>query len=160
MTISIPLGKGFCALVDDADYPLVASHTWGVVTQNHTSYARTHIQENGQRKRILMHGLIQPTSAGMVVDHRNGNGLDNRRSNLRTSTPTQNCANRRRRRDSQWPYKGIQRTNGRGNWQARIKVDGKRYNLGSFATPEDAANAYDAAARRYFGEFARTNFQP
>ncbi len=89
------------------------------------------------------------------IDHLNCNKVDNRWCNLREATPTQNTRNRPVRRDNRIGFKGVARANHR--WQARIWVNGKRFHIGCFDSPEDAHNAYAAAAKEYFGEFARVN---
>jgi len=100
-----------------------------------------------------MHNLV--TGWG-YVDHINGFGLDNRRSNLRASDYATNATNQRIRKNNTSGYKGVAR-NGRG-WRALIQKDGHKTHLGTFATPELAALAYDQAAIELFGEFARPNF--
>ncbi len=90
---------------------------------------------------------------GEIIDHINCDPSDNRIENLRLATLSQNGANRRRHKNSKSPYKGICFVNGR--WVARIRVDGKRYHLGYFATPEEAHSAYISEAEKRFGPFAR-----
>jgi hypothetical protein len=93
-----------------------------------------------------------------VVDHINGDGLDNTRDNLRLATQAQNSRNRKISKTSSSGYKGVfLGTSGRG-WKARVQVDGVSKVVGRFASAADAARAYDSAARHYYGEFARLNF--
>jgi hypothetical protein len=150
MPREIPLTQGKVALVDDADYPLVSQFSWQAAPDKHTWYAR-----NSENAR--MHHMICPPPVGYLTDHKDGNGLNNTRANLRIATHQQNCANRRLRCDSQNRYKGIERLSP-NRWRAIIGIDGKTKYLGSYKTDEAAARAYDAAARTYFGEFARVNF--
>jgi hypothetical protein len=103
-----------------------------------------------------MHRLILRVDANTQVDHRDGNGLNNTRGNLRPATHAQNQHNSRLRKDNQSGFKGVHRQGNR--WVARIRVDGEQKHLGSFRTPEEAARAYDAAALRLRGEYARLNF--
>ena len=105
-----------------------------------------------------MHRLILGCGPGEEVDHRNGNGLDNRRGNLRPATHALNQANVRRVR-AKSGFKGVSRwvRPSPRPWRAHITVKGRMKFLGAFATPEEAARAYDAAARELFGEFACTN---
>jgi len=89
------------------------------------------------------------------VDHINGDGLDNRRCNLRLATPSQNARNRKLRADSTTGYKGVYQEKKRLKWRATIRVNGKRRTLGRFNAPEDAYRAYCQAATEAFGEYAR-----
>jgi hypothetical protein len=151
--------RGRVALVDDGDYTLVMQYRWHVREVRRPSggvngpYAIT----GYGRATIFMHNLIM----GQVgIDHANGYGLDNRRLNLRPATNGQNMANRRANINTSSPYKGVDWAGncGSGKWRARIRVNGARYSLGFFDDEREAAEAYDAAARVAFGEFARTNF--
>jgi hypothetical protein len=94
----------------------------------------------------------------MVVDHKNRNGIDNRRPNLRLATESQNCMNRQKQRVTSSKYKGVSWVRSSGKWKAAIQVDKKNLHLGYFEDEEEAARAYDAAARKYQGEFAYQNF--
>jgi hypothetical protein len=95
----------------------------------------------------------------VFVDHINGNGLDNRKSNLRICTHQQNCENSRKRKKSFSKYKGVYWSKNAKKWVAQITIDGKSKHLGYFELEEDAAAAYDKAAVKYFGEFACLNFR-
>jgi hypothetical protein len=95
---------------------------------------------------------------GILVDHRNGNGLDNRRINLRLCTDAQNRANRRLQRNNKSGFKGVFLNAKNGKFLAHVQVNKKTFYLGSFVSPIDAAKAYDKAAKLHFGEFARLNF--
>jgi hypothetical protein len=97
----------------------------------------------------------------METDHINHNGLDNRKTNLRICTTSQNAQNRPKDTRNISGYKGVGRCMSRGcnyEWRAEIKINGKKIHLGLFHSPEKAALAYDKAARNLFGEFALTNF--
>jgi len=111
------------------------------------------------RMRRTLHKLIVDAPENMVVDHINGDGLDNRKSNLRVCSTSQNAMNRRVRSDSSTGIKGVtfdsRRTTGR-LYRAQIKVDGKRIHLGSFFTADEARVAYFDASKKYHGEFGRT----
>ena len=157
----IPLTKGMVALVDDEDYEALAARRWfGQPSQNgRSSYAVTKVGygRTGTRS-VYMHQLILGTGEpGMEIDHKNRNGLDNQRANLRWATKAQQRANQAVRKDSQSGFKGVNLLRGK-YWAAHIREDGRQRHLGYFPTAEDAARAYDARARELFGEFAALNF--
>jgi len=122
-------------------------------------YARARTRVGGRNcKKVLMHRLIMNAQPTEDIDHHDGNGLNNRRRNLRPATVSQNLGNMRRlRSDGSSGFKGVHFVRKLGKWQARIQSQGKRVSLGCFATKELAAQAYDEAAKRIFGEFAATN---
>lgn len=151
----VELTRGMVACVDDADWPLVSPYNWHVLRGRNTNYAVANVVRDGRRSSLLMHRLIAGAGPSQQVDHRDLNGLNNQRGNIRLCTRSQNCSNADRRRRST-AYKGISLREGR--IYARIQVEGKTLTLGRFETVEDAARAYDAAALRFFGEFARLNF--
>jgi hypothetical protein len=160
----IVLTQGYSATVDDADYKALAAYCWmALVNERGYVYAVTRMPETG-RKLIRMHRFICGLVPGDVreVDHRNGDTLDYRRSNLRVCTKTQNLRNRRKTmRSTSSRYKGVVRV--RNVWRARLQFQwrGKRKSLylGSFVSEEAAARAYDAAIGMRHGEFARPNFR-
>jgi hypothetical protein len=143
-------------IIDDADQLLIAGFPWRVL-HGHRDYA--HAWNGGMH--LYMHRLIAGAGPREQVDHRNLNGLDNRRLNLRVATGTQNQANRgpqrmRHTRTSQ--FKGVFWDNTRKRWSAGIHVNGKTRSLGRYAGEEEAARAYDQAALDTWGKFARINF--
>jgi len=142
------------ALVDDGDYDLVMRYRWNAIEQpgQGCAYALTN-DPAGPSRSLHMHTLI---TGWAQVDHRDHNGLNNQRANLRPATHSQNLGNQRKRRGTASRYKGV--TPCKRSWQARIRVNGKQTHLGTYGTEEEAARAYDAAARRAFGEFACLNF--
>lgn len=146
----VPLTHGKFALVDDADHELVSAFPWRAVRVRHTWYAETYVK--GARE--YLHRFLLCAAPGQRVDHRNGDGLDCRRRNLRPVTNALNQANRRRAWSAS-KYKGVTRRGER--WRAYITIAGRFRSLGSHATAEEAARAYDRAAREAFGEFACTN---
>jgi hypothetical protein len=153
-------GEKLECLVDTTDYPLVAAYRWVAWRRRNTTttfYARAWKLAKGRRRFISMHNLILPGRG--LIDHRFGNGLDNRRGSLRFCTPTQNNANRRKLSGCSSIYKGVSRGKRSKKFVAQIGYEGKHMQLGSFAIEEHAAHAYDRAAVKFFGEFAKTNFE-
>lgn len=155
MTKRIELTKGQYTLVDDDLYDYLNQWSWNATLQNGTWYARR-TDVGPARKQIKMHRLITNAPDGMFVDHINGNGLDNRRSNLRICTREENGRNRKLYINSTTGFKGVQ-FRGEKKYRARVSFDGRRIHLGYFETAIDAAKAYNAAAIKYHGDFARLN---
>jgi hypothetical protein len=110
------------------------------------------------RRMIYMHREILQCHGEEEGDHWNHRTLDNRRSNLRKCSHAQNASNVSRPRDNRSGFKGVVFEKRTGKWYAQIRVNRKQHHLGTFTDKEDAARAYDAAARQHFGEFALTNF--
>jgi hypothetical protein len=156
----IYLGEGEWTIVDVEDYYRYGNLKWSVGGRDGKFYAVRGIKTGPDEiKLISMHREIINAPAGMLVDHRNGNNLDNRKSNLRLATATENSCNRRKiKRSGSSRYKGVSYNRRRGKWYARIKIHGESIFLGCFDNEVDAAKAYDEAARRYHGEFACLNF--
>jgi hypothetical protein len=152
---TIQLSQGKVAMVDDDDYSLVMQYKWYARLHRYTWYAQTATPGNLNRKMGL-HNLILGCKG---VDHKDGDGLNNQRANLRPCTVGQNNSNNRLRKDSSTGFKGVTRESGASpSWRARIRKNGKYVSVGSFGTAEQAAHAYDAAAKAQYGEFARLNF--
>lgn len=146
-------------IVDACDYPLVAGHRWAATRVAGIWYAKATVRmPDGRRTSLMMHRLILGLSHGdnRNVDHVNGNGLNNTRSNLRLATVSQNARNRRKHRPTSSRYKGVARRRN-GNWRAMIFVGGKNRYLGDFKAERDAALAYNLAAFEHYGEFALLN---
>jgi hypothetical protein len=155
--IEVPLTRGKVALIDDEDARRVLAHKWRHLWgKSGHEYAITNIRAGGRERVVYMHRFILEASPGVTVDHINNNGLDNQKSNLRFASPAQNSRNRRAHEGRK--YKGVFQEKPGWKWRARIFVGGQRFHLGSFDTPEEAARAYDAAARARFGDFAKLNF--
>lgn len=154
----IQLTHEHVAFVDVEDVPRIAALRWSVVFDETRVYARAIIEG----KPTFMHRFILGLEDRNVkVDHWDGNGLHNWKSNLRRVTNAQNIRNQRPHSDKRTSkFKGVYFASGRGKFSAQIQVDRKKINLGAFADEMDAARAYDAAAVKYFGEFARINFEP
>jgi hypothetical protein len=154
----IPITQGYVALVDDEDFDMLSKYSWNIHPHGYTFYARTSVSCGvglNRQKTIRMHRLILGCSAEVKVDHRDGNGLNNTRKNLRYATYAQNNRNARLRKDNPTGFKGVHLKRSSGKFQALIRVDKVRIHLGSFVTPEEAHAAYCKAAKKYFGAFAR-----
>lgn len=144
------LREGFEATVDIADIPIVEGRSWRLLTTpTGHAYAYTRVPENSI---VLMHRLLLGTPKGLQVDHVDGDGLNNRRVNIRNCTAAQNQANKAAERRSRIGIKGVSVK--RRKYRAKISPGGKTIALGYFDTPEEAAAAYQGAARVLWGEFA------
>ena len=151
----IPLTRGKFAIVDAADYESLSQHKWFANGDEHRGfYAGRRVGS----KLLLMHRVIMNPPEGMVVDHIDGNGLNNRRSNLRLCTQKQNSRNAAPSRRSSSRFKGVYFNKRTRKWIATIGYNGKTIHLGSFDDEIEAARAYDRKARELFGEFAYLNF--
>jgi hypothetical protein len=147
----VPVGKGMFAIVDAADYERVSRYRWHTIRHGSKFYACCHVG----RKLVSMHRMIVKPRKGYVVDHIDGNGLNNRRGNLRECTVQQNRANARSRGGSS-RFVGVYR---RGKkWVAGIQYRGKYHYLGLFDNETEAARARDRKARELLGEYAYLNF--
>jgi hypothetical protein len=149
----IELNKGAFTLVDEQDYSVLTKWKWKLGT---SGYAQRNSCQRGEVKTLFLHRFLMSPPAGLSVDHINGNRLDNRKHNLRICTTQQNLQNSKPR--SGRKFKGV--TKSRDAWQARIFADGRRISLGRFRSPEEAAAAYNEAAKTHYGEFAWLNEVP
>ena len=152
----IPLTRDKFAIVDAEDYDRLNKYKWHALKGQRNYYARNH-RPNGT---VLMHRVILNAPRGLVVDHINHNGLDNRKRNLRLCTAAQNSQNRRPRTrpNKTSKYKGVTFDKNRNRFAAYIKHNKKAYFLGRFKDETDAAKAYDKKAKELFGQFAYLNF--
>jgi HNH endonuclease len=150
----LPLTRGKVALVDAEDLATVLNYKWHAFPIGHTWYAATSV--NGRRS--YLHRMILRAPQGLVTDHKNGDGLDNRRENLRLCRQGQNLQNMKNLRGGHSSYKGVSKSVCRENpWRAYIQVKKRMIHLGVFPTERAAALAYNTAASRYFGAFALLN---
>lgn len=151
----IPLTHGKFALVDDCDFDLVSKYRWSAHRhKTGTWYAERTVKG----KVILMHRFILNPPDGMLVDHKDRDGLNNQRSNIRIATKSQNNANRRASVNSQTSnFLGVAFEKDRQKWTARIRKNGVGYRLGAFDTEHEAAKAYNEGALKLHGEFANLN---
>jgi hypothetical protein len=157
---TIPLTQGKFALVDDADFEWLNQWKWRAQKSNRTYYAvREVCLGNKKRCSRFMHRLILDTPSEKEVDHRNNNGLDNQRHNLRLCTHQQNGMNQIKSNNRSSKYKGVSFYKANGRWTAQIQINNRKKHLGYFVSQVAAANAYLEAAKQCYGEFANTNFE-
>lgn len=149
----IKLTKGFVALVDDDDYEYLNQFKWCIKTweKSRTQYAARYKKIDGKYKVIPMHRMIMNTPIGMEVDHRDGNGLNNQKCNLRNCTHSDNMRNRKSSRTGTSKYLGVSFAKIRG--YEYITAHCGKINLGYFKTEELAAKAYKDYAELIYGEF-------
>jgi hypothetical protein len=146
----IPLKNGNFALIDDEDFELVSRWKWRVHTKGYATCT-------GNR---LMHRIIMRAQQGQQIDHINLDKLDNRKSNLRLCTNSQNHMNIKKYKGKTSKYKGVYLDKSRGKWAADIKLNKKKIRLGRFPTEDSAGLASNVAAMKYFGPFALLNEVP
>lgn len=151
----VPLTRGHEAIIDAADIPLVGGFNWQALVGPHTVYA-TRTDYSGRKKRtVMLHRVLLDDPGRLDVDHQDGNGLNNRRCNLRGATRSQNLSNQRIRSNNTSGFKGVSRNKARAKWMAYIALHGKQHHLGYYDTPEAAHAAYVEASARLHGEFGR-----
>ena len=156
----IYLDEGQWTILDVEDYYTFGNLKWSLGGHKRKFYAvRGAKDKNGRFEMLRLHREIMNAPKGLLVDHKNGNALDNRKANLRLATHWQNSCNRKKVNTNTWSrFIGVSFHKRRGLWTAEIRYRGKHIWLGYFKTEIEAARAYDAAAKKYHGEFARLNF--
>ncbi|MCI9298114.1 MAG: hypothetical protein HFI10_11830 [Lachnospiraceae bacterium] len=153
----IPLTHGKTAIVDDVDFERLGIHHWSCCK---AGYAMRGFRDNGKMVYLKMHhAVIGKPPPGYVVDHINGNRLDNRRGNLRFVTFQQNSFNTRKHQVENVTsrFKGVSYMRDKHKWRSRIMIGGREKHIGLYGTEEEAALAYNEAAKSYFGEYAKLN---
>lgn len=147
----ILLTQGYVALVDDEDYEFIAQWRWYYAQ----GYAKSIDRIEGKQR--LMHRVLTSAPTGTDVDHANMDRLDNRRSNLRVCTRSQNLGNRSKTKGNTSGYKGVVKETNANTWKAQITCGGKSLYIGGYKTKEEAAKAYNEKAKELFGPFAKIN---
>lgn len=150
----IPLTQGLFAQVDDEDFEKINQFNWTATKREHTFYAFRDIWKNKKNNRLYMHTFILGSKE---VDHKDLNGLNNKRLNLRACTRSQNRMNSRKIKNTTSKYKGVSWDKDRKKWFVHIGYNYRNIVLGRYKTENEAALIYNQAALKYFGEFARLN---
>lgn len=165
MTKELKLTQGYVALVDEGDYEMLVRFKWSAHVKKRKDgsvlnvYAVRGERRGGVSHPVLLHRALLGAQRGVDIDHIDGDGLNNTRGNLRVCSRSQNNHNSRLRPDNTSGYKGVAWSKASRKWRAYIAIStGERRHLGLFSSAVAAAGAYDLAAMKYFGEFARTNF--
>lgn len=148
------------SVIDAIDVPLVQPYRWLFRKRQggDNYYAHTNAKKDGQDVWIMLHRLLLSPPDGMVIDHINGDGLDNRRCNMRITTVTQNNRNRGKGRNNSSGFKGVYWSSVENKWRVQIRNGKGKVWIGKFNDLTEAARAYDKAARELHGEFAVLNF--
>lgn len=147
-------------MVDDEDYDYLNQWKWHAAKVKHLYYAvrNSLYRDNPKRTQIQMHVVINKTPKGLLTDHIDGNGLNNQKANLRTCDYSENNKNTRSRKDSTSIYLGVRLLKTGNQYASCLQVNGKnKLNLGVFKNQEEAAEAYNDAAKKHYGEFAKLN---
>jgi hypothetical protein len=150
----VPLTKGYKAIIDLADVPLVEGYKWRAHLDKRSDGSVRRVYAYSQN--IQMHRLINNTPEGLHTDHIDGNGLNNRRINLRTATCSENSYNQGIRINNTSGIKGVHWDKEKSKWRVRIRVgNGKRIQLGRYSSIEEATEVYNKAVVKYHGDFGR-----
>lgn len=149
----IPLTQNKIAIIDDSDYPLVSRHKWYAIFDGWNWYAGRKFNKRQQR----MHNFLMRPPISVVIDHRDGNGLNNQRRNLRICTRSENLHRMREKQPHSSRFKGVSWVKKNQKWRAQIRGNFSVVYLGLYEDEREAALRYDGAAMEYFGEHALTN---
>jgi len=154
----IPLTQGKEAIIDIEDWKLVKDYKWCVRKDHSTFYAYTGASKKRNHKNIQMHRLLMSVTKDKQVDHINHNGLDNRKSNLRVCSHSQNQQNKEPQKNVSSRYKGVVAVKNKKKWIAQIRINNKLNYLGYFDNEIEAAKAYDRASLKFHKEYGYLNF--
>lgn len=150
----IPLSQGKFAIVDEDNFDALSEHNW---MYSHGYAKRNFVKENGKKTTIYLHRVILGAEKGQIVDHKNGNPLDNRKTNIRICSQSENLFNKRIQSNNKSGYKGVAWNKEKKKWQAQARFCGKRYSIGYFQTKEEAAKAYNNTIIKISSEFSKPN---
>lgn len=153
----IPLPSGEKVFVDDEDYGFVSRFKWRMSGKYAATTSGIHYNDSSKRNTVYMHRLVLLAPASLQVDHIDGNKLNNKKSNLRVCTATQNRGNTPYQTNNTSGFKGVTYDKARRQWKAQISYKKVAKGLGRFNKKEDAARAYNQAAKKYYGIFAWLN---
>lgn len=156
----IQLTQGRFALVDAEDFDRVTKFNWSIAAKRYAAYRATPLTGKKNGSYVYLHRFVVGASDRQTVDHINHDELDNRKSNLRVASMSQQGQNRKRPSHNSSGLKGVYFDKSRSLWAAGIKVNKKKKFLGRFKDRDEAGRVYDAAARKFFGEFALPNSDP
>lgn len=151
--MKIELTQGYFAIINKEDFELISKFKWCVCIKE----SRRYVVTDNKGKRIYMHRLILNAKTTEIVDHINGNCLDNRKENLRICTTMENTRNRKKSNKNKSGYKGVSWHKAAKKWEAHITVNYKKIYLGCYQNKIHAAKVYNEAAIKYFGKYARLN---
>ena len=155
----IKLTQGKNAIVDDEDFEYLNQFKWRILKAKHTYYAIRHKEINGKDTNVYMHREIKKQSDNKInIDHKDGDGLNNQKNNLRICNQSQNCGNSNKQCNNTSGYKGVFYHKYSKKYQVQIMHNNKLLACGYFNNKVEAALVYDKKARELFGEFAKTNF--
>lgn len=151
---TIALSSGDLLLFDEVDRAFVERYRWYADRGHSTLYAKTNVLgENGRRTTAYLHRLLLSAPKGLVVDHINHNGLDNRRGNLRLGTQGQNLANLQSLARNTSGARGVAWDKSINRWRARINIGGRQHFLGTYKEFDEAREAYNRAAIAAWGKW-------